>query len=201
MKSIYIYGSSGHGLVVADIAFLLGYTDIIFIDDGENDFLAFEDIKNNHKNIPLAFGIGCNKTRRELFKKVRDSGISIITLIHPTAVVSKSAEIKQGTVIMPNVVVNAHAYIGQGVILNSGCVIEHENRIESFVHISPNVSLAGNVVVKELSHIGIGVSIIQNITIGKFCVIGAGSVVLTDIKDNTLAYGVPCKEIKDLCEQ
>ena len=36
MKSIYIYGASGHGLVVADIAKACGYKDIIFIDDGDN---------------------------------------------------------------------------------------------------------------------------------------------------------------------
>ena len=35
-KSIYIYGASGHGLVVADIARNNGYDNIIFIDDGNN---------------------------------------------------------------------------------------------------------------------------------------------------------------------
>jgi len=34
---IYIYGASGHGLVVADIAKSAGYGDIIFIDDGDNE--------------------------------------------------------------------------------------------------------------------------------------------------------------------
>jgi UDP-N-acetylbacillosamine N-acetyltransferase len=46
MKSIYIYGASGHGLVVSDIAMACGYDNIIFIDDGENEHLIFEDIKN-----------------------------------------------------------------------------------------------------------------------------------------------------------
>ena len=41
MKSIYIYGASGHGLVVADIAKVCGYDNIIFIDDGENEYLTF----------------------------------------------------------------------------------------------------------------------------------------------------------------
>ena len=59
MKSIYIYGASGHGLVVADIATSCEYTDIIFIDDGDNKYSTFEDIKNNI-SIPFAFGIGVN---------------------------------------------------------------------------------------------------------------------------------------------
>ncbi len=32
-KSIYIYGASGHGLVVADIARACGYDDVVFVDD------------------------------------------------------------------------------------------------------------------------------------------------------------------------
>ena len=43
MKKIYIYGASGHGLVVADIARACGYEDMIFIDDGKNEFLSFEN--------------------------------------------------------------------------------------------------------------------------------------------------------------
>ena len=41
-KSIYIYGASGHGLVVADIARAYGYDDVIFVDDGDNEYLKFK---------------------------------------------------------------------------------------------------------------------------------------------------------------
>ena len=40
MKDIYIYGASGHGLVVSDIAKACGYKNVIFIDDGENDSVS-----------------------------------------------------------------------------------------------------------------------------------------------------------------
>ncbi|MBL0708469.1 MAG: acetyltransferase, partial [Sulfurimonas sp.] len=55
-KTIYIYGASGHGLVVADIALSCGYDDIIYIDDGDNEYLCFENIKRKD-NFPQAFGI------------------------------------------------------------------------------------------------------------------------------------------------
>lgn len=199
MKSIYIYGASGHGLVVADIARSCGYENIIFIDDGENDNLTFENIKEN-KHIPIALGIGNNNIRAKLFKKVKDNGFKIVTLIHPSSVVSPNAIIGKGTIIMPNVVVNANAIIGDGVILNTSCVIEHECRIEKFVHISPNVALAGNVIVGEYTHIGIGSNVIQGIIVGKNTIIGAGSIVVKNIGNFKKAYGTPCKEIKDLNE-
>ncbi len=198
MKSIYVYGASGHGIVVADIAVLCGY-EVIFIDDGENEHPSFEDIKNN-TDIPIALGIGSNRIRANIFQKVSECGFEIVTLIHPKAVISESAVIGEGTVVMANVVVNAKALIAKGVILNTSSVIEHENIVDEFVHISPTVALAGNVKVGAFSHIGIGSCVIQNIKIGKNSVVGAGSVVVNSIDSFSLAYGNPCKKIRELDE-
>ncbi|MDD5405357.1 MAG: acetyltransferase [Sulfurovaceae bacterium] len=194
MKQIYIYGASGHGFVVADIARACGYDEVIFVDDGDNDLQSFEQIKSN-TNIPMALGIGSNTIRKELFAKVESSGFKLATLIHPSSVISSSADIGKGSVVMPLVTINAKAKIGYGVILNSGCIIEHECIVGDFVHISPNVALAGNVCIGELTHIGIGSSVIQGISVGSNCLVGAGSVVVKNIKNNKKAYGNPCKEI------
>ena len=197
MNSIYIYGASGHGLVVADMARACGFDDIVFIDDGENKYPTFEDIKQDH-NIPIAFGIGSNKIRAKLFEKVQESGFEIVSLIHPSAIISLSAKIGKGTVVMSNAVVNAKATIGEGVIFNTSCVVEHECMVENFVHISPNVALAGDVKVGKSTHIGIGSNVIQGIIIGNNVVIGAGSTVVKDINNFKKAYGNPCKEIEDV---
>ena len=195
MDKIYIYGGSGHGLVVADIARACGYKNIIYIDDGKNEHASFENIKNN-THIPIAFGIGNNKTRHLLFQKVRKYGFQVVSLIHPSAVISSSVTIDMGSVIMPNVVVNANSTIGKCVILNTSSVIEHENIIEDFVHISPNVALAGNVNIQTFTHIGIGSFVKQGITVGKNCIIGAGSVILKNIEENKVCFGNPCKIIR-----
>ena len=193
-KSIYIYGASGHGLVVADIARACGYDDIIFVDDGKNGYLTFEEI-NKNIHIPIAFGIGSNTIRAKLFEKAQNEGFEIVSLIHTSAIISSNAIIGKGTVIMPNVVVNAKAIIGDGVILNTSCVVEHECMIDDFVHISPNVALAGDVKVGKFTHIGIGSSVIQGVTIGKNVIIGGGSTVIRNIKDNLKVVGVPAKVI------
>jgi len=197
MKSIYIYGASGHGLVIADIAHRCGYENIIFIDDGDNEFSNFESIKNN-TGISICFGIGNNKIRAKVFQNASNSGFKIATLIDPSAIISNSAIIGDGVVVMPNVVVNAKAIIGDGVILNSGSVIEHESVIGDFVHISPKVALAGNVKIGKMTHIGIGSNVIQGLSIGQNCIVGAGSVVVKNIVDFKKAYGNPCKEIEDI---
>ncbi len=197
MKKIYIYGASGHGLVVADIAKACGYDTIKFIDDGKNEYPTFEEIKDNI-DAPIALGIGQNKIRKMIFDRLEKYELEIITLIHPSAIISESAKVGAGSVVMPLVVVNAKAIIGKGVILNTASVVEHESSIGDFVHISPNVSCAGNVKIAESTHIGIGSCIIQGIDIGNDAIIGAGSTVISDIGDNVLAYGNPCKIKKEI---
>lgn len=194
MNSIYIYGASGHGLVVADIAKACGYDDIIYIDDGDNDYATFKDIKDEN-NIPIAFGIGNNSIRAKLFQKVKQNGFKIVTLIHPSSIISSTSSVGLGTVVMPNVVVNANTTIGDGVILNTGCIVEHECIIEDFVHISPNVALAGDIKVGSFTHVGISSCVIQGIKIGKNCIIGAGTVIIRNIEDNKKMVGNPAKEL------
>lgn len=195
MKTIYIYGASGYGLVVEDIAKFYGYEETIFIDDGENNFKSFEEIKHN-VNIPIAFGIGSNNIRQLLYKKVKETGFSVKTLIHPSAVIASNVSIGEGSIVMANSVINAQSNIGKCCIINTSSVIEHENKIGNFVHISPNSALAGNVSVGQNTHIGIGSSIIQGINIGEETIIGAGSVVVKNIPSYVKAYGNPCKIIE-----
>ena len=199
-KSIYIYGASGHGLVVADIARACGYEDIVFLDDDKSKgFLTFDDIKEN-RDYHIAFGIGNNQIREKLYKKVKENGFFTPILIHPSSIISPSARIEEGTVVMPNVVVNAKAYIGKCVILNSSCVVEHESIIGDFVHISPKVAIAGNVRIGDFTHIGIGSSVIQCLEIGKNSIVGAGSIVVKNIADFKKVYGNPCKEVGNIDE-
>lgn len=185
---IYIYGASGHGLVVADIARAVGYKDIIFLDDSS-------DNKFNPKltKADIFIAVGDNKTRKMLTKRVKDAGFEVVNLLHPSAYISQSALLSSGIVVMPNATINAKAIIKDGVIINSGSIVEHECIVDEFCHISPNVAIAGNVTIGALTHVGIGSSIIQNVKIGKNCIIGAGSVVIKDILDNTKAYGVPAR--------
>lgn len=196
-KHIAIYGKSGHGKVVADIAKLLGYNKIIWVDDDENkDAYSFLVYLEFYHMVPMILGIGDNIIRKKIMQKLLQHQITLATLVHPSAVVSPSVEIGKGSVIMANAVVNADTVIGEGVIVNSGSVVEHDNVVEDFVHISPNAALGGDVHLKTLSHIGIAASVIQGKCIGAGAIVGAGAVVITDIPSNVTAVGVPARVIK-----
>lgn len=56
---------------------------------------------------------------------------------------------------------------------------------------------SGGVIIGNNVAIGGNVTILDGVTIGNNCTIGAGSVVVKDIPDNFIAYGVPAKAIKE----
>ncbi len=194
-----LFGASGHGKVVLDI--LLNQKEFVkyILDDQPktNEIFGIPVKKNNLSEISnpqkAIITIGNNLTRKSIAEKY---SLKFSTAIHDKAIISKFAEINEGTVVMANAVINPGAKIGKHCIINTAAVVEHDCEIEDFVHISPNASLAGNVHVKEGTHIGIGASIIQGITIGKWATIGAGTVVIKNVPDFATFVGNPGKIIK-----
>jgi len=81
--------------------------------------------------------------------------------------------------------------------------------IEDFVQIGSHCSLysvstidnkEGKIVLRENCKIGSHSTIMPNVTIGKNSIIGAHSLVLFDIPDNVVAFGVPAKVVRRLDE-
>ena len=207
LKTVII-AASGHGKVVLDILEQNDNIEIAgFIDDNP-DLLGkcvngipvigdFSMISNLIENIDRGIvAIGDNRKRAVFFKKLQDIGLQTISVIHPSAIIAKTASIGNGTVVAANVVINPSAKIGDNCIINTGATIDHDNFIADNVHISPGANLAGNVSIDNYSHIGIGASIINGIVIGQNATIGAGAVVTRNVPDNAVAAGVPTKIIK-----
>jgi sugar O-acyltransferase (sialic acid O-acetyltransferase NeuD family) len=198
---MHIIGASGHGKVIIDIL-LLNNKEISGIWDDNHDLETFCGYRLSG-SITALYDLSCPEIIIAIGNnKIRKNIASILTprlfgmAIHPTSIISRTANISTGTVIMANVVVNADAEIGKHVILNTSCSIDHDCIIDDFVHISPQAGLAGNVIVGEGTHIGIGANIIQGIKIGKWATIGAGAVVIRDVPDYAVVVGNPGKLIK-----
>ena len=191
MKTIGIYGASGHGKVVADIAKLCGYEKVIFIDDSKKEYISLQEYQKKY-NYPIAWGIGDNEIRSKKAQLIKE----FVTLIHPKAIVADKVQIGEGSVVMAGAIINPSVSIGKHTIINTAAIVEHDCIIEDFVHIAPNCSLAGSVKIGKKSFIGIGSTVIQNISIGHNSIIGAASLVLDNIEDNVIAFGAPAKIYK-----
>lgn len=194
---MYLYGASGHGKVILEIAEDNGYAIEAFLDEdlAKNEWVDFPVVHHiPSQPITIVIAIGNNKVRKEIVGK--NNTFNYVKLVHTRAIVSKSANVSDGTVIMAGVAVNSAVNIGKHCIINTNSSIDHDCEIRDFVHISPNVALAGTVEIGEGSHIGIGATVIQNIKIGKWVTIGAGAVVIADVPDYAVMVGNPGKIIK-----
>mgnify|MGYP004702303071 CR=1 FL=1 len=212
-KKILLIGGGGHCKSVLDtILELNDYDEIGIVDKKENVGSTIMGIQvvGCDEDLPILINsgfkfafvsmgsIGNPSKRINLFNQLNEIGYIIPNIIDLSAVVSRHATIEHGVYIGKNAVVNACAKIKRGAIINSGSIIEHDCQIGSFAHISPGAVLGGEVVVGQNTHIGINASIRQQLVIGPNSIIGIGSIVLSDVSCNTLAYGTPCKEVKEI---
>ena len=138
------------------------------------------------------------KKRFKIYKIAKKLKLNIKTFIHSTVVFGnkKSTDIGEGTIIFPQNYIGYKTDIGKCCIIQSNCNLEHHNKIGDFCNINPGVFTGGFTKIGSCSEIHLGAKVINKINIGKNCKIGAGSLVLKNIKNDTLAYGSPAKKVK-----
>ncbi len=144
----------------------------------------------------VILGIGQNQARQRVAESCRKLGYELVTLVHPSAVLSPSAHVGAGTVIMAQVAVNADAHIGEGVILNTGAVIEHDVVLGDFSHVSPRSVLGGGARLGEGSQLGIGGVVLPRAVVGRHSIVGGGATVVHDVPDGVVAIGTPARVLR-----
>jgi len=112
-------------------------------------------------------------------------------------VIGKNVEIGDGTVVMAGAVINPSSKIGEQSIINTSSVIEHDSQIGNFSTIAPKVAMGGGVQIGNFSTISIGATVKHLIKIGDDVVVGANSLVLKNLPNNIVAYGLPAKKIRE----
>jgi len=202
-KKIAILGAGGFGRELYHLIDKDNYDVVGFIDNFSNlenlpisiiggDGII-ESLKSKNIAEYLAIAIGDMRVRRKLYNLCMRNDIDLPKIIHSSATILTSSRIGNGTFVYPGSVIMNDCKIGNSVLVNSGVTMGHDVEIGDFSNINPGVHLAGGIKIGEECMIGIGTSIRENIKIGNRVVIGAGSVVVKDIPDDSLIYGVPAK--------
>lgn len=144
--NLLIIGAGGHGKVVAEVAEACGYENIAFLDDNSPEAIGkISDMIFYRERFSNAFvGIGNNQFRNETINKVIEIGYHIPVLIHPTAYVSKSAAVSEGTIVEPLAIVNANTVVGTGCIVSVGSIVDHDTMLEACVHVNAGAHVEKN---------------------------------------------------------
>jgi sugar O-acyltransferase (sialic acid O-acetyltransferase NeuD family) len=202
---VFVFGASGHGKVVIDAIERAGRHRVLFVCDdaaGKRGTSLMGYPVAGDRNELLArrgepcqgiVAIGDNRARTDVAQWLVENGCTLITVVHPAAVIGREVQIEAGTVIMAGCVINSGAHIGRNAIINTGATVDHDCAVGEAAHIGPGTHLCGHVVIGARTLIGAGTTVIPGVRIGADAVIGAGSTVLSNVPDGARAGGTPCR--------
>lgn len=200
LNRLIIIGASGHGKVVADIAKLCSYTEIVFLDNNPElkECSGYPVLGHDTMTAELEgeifVAVGNSEIRQKLMD--RDAGRVFPTLIHPSAVIAEYAEIGRGSIVMAGSVINPGAKLGKRCIVNTSCSVDHDCIVGDYCHVSVGAHLSGTVELGNHVWIGTGATVSNNVNICLDVVIGAGAVVIREIKKEGTYIGVPIKKME-----
>lgn len=209
MKSLAIFGASGHGKVLADTAMTIGWQNIVFFDDAwpniisNGQWVVAGDMKTLLSRLVdfdgVLVGIGNCSIRWQKYQLLKTADAPLVTLIHSHTFISPSVKIGSGTVVMAGAVINVDTIIGDACIINTAASIDHDCIIDHAVHIAPGAHLSGNVNVGKGSWLGVGSIVRQGIQIGSDVMIGAGAVVVKSVSNGLTVIGNPAQPLNKKC--
>jgi sugar O-acyltransferase (sialic acid O-acetyltransferase NeuD family) len=144
----------------------------------------------------LLMAIGTPRIKERVAAMLEARGGQFATLIHPSAIIAKSATIGVGTILCPLSLVSADAIIGRLVSINALSSVGHDVQIGDHATLSAHVDLTGGVQVEEGVMIGTGAKILPRVKIKARAIIGAGSVVYRNVSAGRSVFAAPAKTLQ-----
>jgi sugar O-acyltransferase (sialic acid O-acetyltransferase NeuD family) len=208
-----IWGSSGHGKVIADVLTFRGERLVATVDNDPHALTIVPGVPLLHgeaglrawlatpegmqaRRAAVAIGGSRGDDRREIAALLRALGLGLPAVVHPTASVSPSATVADASHVLANAVVAAGARIAASCIVNNGAVVDHECTLSAGVHVAPGAVLCGCVTVGEDAMIGAGATVLPRIRVGRGATVGAGATVTRDVPEGCTVVGSPARTVR-----
>ncbi len=185
--TLLILGAGGHGKAVAEAALLSGFwTDIAFIDDSWpqvqmifglpilSNIAGLTEVASKYSAGIVA--VGSNTLRQKWSNLLRDAGLPLATIIHPSACVSSTANIGEGSTIMALAMVGVDVSIGECSIINAHSTVDHDVKLGDYVHLGVGVHLAGGVKIGHRAWLQVGTCVGYQVSIEDDCICDSGTI-------------------------
>ena len=160
---LLIVGGGSFATEVEELAWLVGYEEIAFLDDNAERALAhpvigcMQDLEKHRSQYDHAIvALGNNSNRMRYHEKLESLHYHIPTLIHPTAYVSPDAQLAPGCIIRTFAVVGRYAQLGKATILNIGAKVDHHCIIGEGCHLLINAVVRASRTVEPLMWVEAG---------------------------------------------
>lgn len=205
---LYVYGSGGNGCELCDIADKINLLEkrwgsVDFVDDireekqwyGRNVY-RFDEMLADKDAYECIISLGEPAHRLSLYGKLLKHGVSLATIIDPSAEISPTASIGQGCFIGPRSFVSSNTKVDDNVMLEVHTIVGHDISIGKHTVISSCSVVGAKTQIGKESFIGLNCTIKDRVNIGDYCVIGMGSCVFKDIDEGYIALGNPARPVR-----
>lgn len=211
-KNLYIIGAGGFGREVLAVAKEIEIHQAEWIVKGFLNSAAYMDALDGldtsgyvicesleghivtEDNV-YVFAIADVKAKERMCEEMLQKGARFINLIHPTAIVSNTADVGIGLIMFPFSSISVNTNIGDFVTINSHSDISHDVNVGDYCTIGPRCSVLGHSTLKKSVALGGGVNVHPHVEIGEYATVGIGSVVISKVKSSTTVFGNPAMRI------
>lgn len=128
-----------------------------------------------------------------LVKKIEAAGGKLISVIHPTCYVAKTAFVGEGAILCPFAFVGPYSHLAPHVTMNVHTGCGHNGFIDSFAVLSPYASIAGASHVGKKVFLGSYAFVAPAVRVGDEAKLNAGAFAVSDIPAKCLAAGNPAR--------
>lgn len=201
---VVLYGAGGHAKVVYDAIAASNHIVVSAIVDEDSGLqgLQFSDFVilppsflHGTKGAAVHLSIGDNAIRQRIISELTARDFSLLSIVHPCAIVSKESSVESGCFLAAGAIVGPDSWVGAGSIVNHAAVVDHDCSVGPYSHLCPNATLGGGVVLGEGVLVGAGAVVLPGIRIGENAIIGAGAVVISDVNPRQTVLGIPAAQI------
>lgn len=158
---------------------------------------AWSRYKDN-PSVFFVFGMFRYDIAKERFALRNSYGIPIeryLTFVHPSAYVSRSAEIGAGTIIMSGVTIKNNVKIGTRNFINSGTNIDHDTVVGNDNFFAAHTCIGSAITIGDANFFGLNSSVRTPSVIGSYNQVGMCANVLNGVGDNMILVGNPAKRL------
>lgn len=205
MERIILFGtSSGSKIAHFTLSHDANYEVVAFTIDREyikeDSFcglpvIPFEEIQEQYppshfKMLVAIFANGMNKLRAKKCGEAREKGYSLISYIHPKAIVAPDLVMGDNCFISEGVICRPFSRLGDDVILMPGALIGHDTNIMDHCFVGNRAVVMGVVTMEPFCFIGPNATIMETVIIARECLIGGGVVLQESTKEREV-YKAP----------
>lgn len=146
----------------------------------------------------VALGSKVSALRHWIRSGLERRRVPLPNLVHPSTIIAPNVKLGTGVTIFAGAILGPNVRVESGAILFNRCTLEHDTLVGENVWMAPGVTTSGFVEIGSHCFVGCGSVLSREAKIGKGTLVGAGSVVVHDLPDFQLAFGIPARARSDV---